>query len=443
MPTLNQPLGEVSGDRETPPPSTMRTLLGAGIGNALEWYDWSVYAIFAPFFATQFFVDDGATGALLSTLAVFAVGFLMRPVGGFLFGWLADRYGRRFSMTACMMLMAAGSLMIGIAPVDAQVGVWAAVILVVARLAQGLAHGGEIAASYTYIAEIAPRARRGLWATSMYVSVTAGVVLATLIGAAASSSAGAEAMHEWGWRLPFLLGGALGFVGLYLRRTLPETEAFLVESDSTGTDVAPQPTSTKELLRGLSGNKANLARMIGLTLAITIVYNTWAIGVTGFAISTRGVPASQALWAALAANLVFMATLPLWGKLSDRYGRRPILITYSVAFIVLSFPLLAAINDSPIRLFVVMSIALFFLGASVGVMPAYFAELFPTAVRASGIGVPYSFTVAIFGGTAPYIATWLAERDLEWVFAGYAIVSVAIGLVTTLLSPETRGRELT
>ncbi|MDV3128419.1 MFS transporter [Mycobacterium sp. 21AC1] len=439
----HQQLSDESIRHDPPPLRPVRTLLGAGVGNALEWYDWSVYAIFAPFFAAQFFVDDGGAGALLSTLAVFAVGFLMRPVGGFIFGWLADRYGRRFSMTACMMLMAAGSLLIGIAPVDSQVGVWAAVILVVARLAQGLAHGGEIAASYTYVAEIAPTARRGLWSTSMYIAVTAGVVLATLIGAAASSFTGTAAMHDWGWRIPFLIGGVLGFVGLYLRRTLPETEAFLTESDSGGTEAPLRTTSTKELLRGLSGNKANLARMIGLTFAITIVYNMWAIGITGFAISTRGVPASGALWAALAANLVFMATLPLWGKLSDRYGRRPIFMTYSIAFIVLSFPLFAAINDSPVRLFVVMSIALFFLGASVGVMPAYFAELFPTAVRASGIGVPYSFTVAIFGGTAPYIATWLAERDLSWMFAVYAIASVVIGLVTTLMSPETRGRELT
>jgi MHS family alpha-ketoglutarate permease-like MFS transporter len=428
---------------DAPPRHPFRTLLGAGIGNTLEWYDWSVYAIFAPFFATQFFVDDGGTGALLSTLAVFAVGFLMRPVGGFLFGWLADRRGRRFSMTTSMLMMAAGSLLIGVAPVNAQVGMWAAVILIAARLTQGLAHGGEIAASYTYIAEIAPAARRGLWSTSLYISVTAGIVLASLIGAGASSIVGTDALREWAWRIPFLLGGLLGVVGLYLRRTLPETEAFLAEKDSAATGGPPPPTTMRELLCGLSRNKANLARMVGFSLASTVVYYTWAIGISGFAISTRGVPAGSALWATVAANLFFMATLPLWGKLSDRYGRRPIFITYSIAFILLSFPLLAAVNDSPIRLFVLMSIALFFLGAFVGIMPAYFAELFPTQVRASGIGVPYSFTVAIFGGTAPYIATWLAAHHLEWVFALYAVALVTIGLVTTLLSPETRGRQLT
>lgn len=427
------------------PPSTFRTLAGAGVGNTLEWYDWSVYAIFATFFAAQFFVDDGATGALLSTLAVFAVGFIMRPIGGFVFGWLADRRGRRFSMTASMMLMAAGSLLIGVAPTHAQVGTWAAAILVLARLAQGLAHGGEIAAAYTYIAEIAPRERRGLWSTSLYVSVTAGIVLASLIGAGASSLFGTEALESWAWRIPFLIGGLLGLAGLYLRRTLPETEAFTEQhGEDAGCSPATPPArrTFRDLLHGLAENKRSLARIVGFSLASTIVYYTWAIGLSGFAITTKGVPASGALWATVAANLIFMATLPLWGKLSDRFGRKPIFLTYGVAFVVLSFPLMAALNDSAWRMFVVMVVALFFLGAFVGIMPAYFAELFPTAVRASGIGVPYSFIVAIFGGTAPYLLTWLSSHDLVWVFSLYSVVLVLIGVVTTLLSPETKGRTL-
>ncbi|MCV7422133.1 MFS transporter [Mycobacterium yunnanensis] len=442
MTFANQRPAQTAAPGDTTPRRPFRTLLGAGIGNTLEWYDWSVYAIFAPFFAAQFFVDDGATGALLSTLAVFAVGFLMRPIGGFLFGWLADRRGRRFSMTTSMLLMAAGSLVIGVTPVANQVGVWAAIILITARLGQGLAHGGEIAASYTYIAEVAPPARRGLWSTSLYISVTAGVVLASLIGAGATSIVGADALRDWAWRIPFLLGGLLGLVGLYLRRTLPETEAFLAESNSATFEQPAQPTTMRELLHGLAQNKVNLARMIGFSMAATVVYYTWAIGISGFAISSRGVPAGSALWAVVGANLVFMVTLPLWGKLSDRIGRKPVFATYSVAFMILTFPLLAAIDESPMRLFVVTSVALFFLGAFIGIMPAYFAELFPTHVRASGIGVPYSFTVAIFGGTAPYIATWLASHHQEWIFALYAVVLVTIGLVTTALSPETKGIDL-
>ncbi|MFC4951138.1 MFS transporter [Pseudonocardia sp. GCM10023141] len=432
-----------SNPTRTAPPRTFRTLLGAGVGNMLEWYDWSVYAIFATFFAKQFFVDDGATGALLSTLAVFAVGFIMRPIGGFVFGWLADRRGRRFSMTSSMILMAAGSLLIGVAPTHAQIGTWAAVVLVVARLAQGLAHGGEIAASYTYIAEVAPRARRGLWSTSLYVSVTAGIVLASLIGAGASSVFGAEALQSWAWRIPFLLGGLLGVVGLYLRRTLPETEAFTEQGDGETTgSTPPAPRTARDPLRGLAQNKRSVARIAGFSLASTVVVYTWAIGLSSFAIGSKGVPATGALWATVGANLVFMATLPLWGMLSDRFGRKPIFLTYGVAFVVLSYPLLAALNDSAWRMFGIMVIALFFLGAFVGIMPAYFAELFPTSVRASGIGVPYSFIVAIFGGTAPYVLTWLSSHDLVWVFSLYSVVLALIGVVTTLLSPETKGRTL-
>ncbi|TNC29209.1 MFS transporter [Amycolatopsis alkalitolerans] len=415
-------------------PGTIRTLFGAGIGNTLEWYDWSVYAIFAPFFAKQFFVGGNATSALLSTLAVFAVGFLMRPLGGFFFGWLADRRGRRFSLTTSMVTMAAGSLVIAVTPTHAAIGVGAAIILLLARLLQGLAHGGEIAASYTYVAEIAPTARRGLWSTSLYISVTAGIVLASLIGAAGSSLFGEQALRDWAWRVPFLIGGGLGLVGLYLRRTLKETDVY-TEGTST--------RSTRDLLRALGRNKTSLVRILGLTAGVTVVYYIWAVGISGFAISAKGVDATSGLWATVAANAFFMITLPLWGKLSDRFGRKPIFIAYGIAFLVLSFPLMALINDSALRLGLLMGVALFFLGAFVGIMPAYFAELFPTEVRASGVGVPYSVMVAIFGGTAPYVLTWLHAHQLDWLFSVYLVLLVAIGLITTLLTPETKGKPLT
>lgn len=432
------PAGETAAE---PPQNRFRMLLGAGVGNALEWYDWSVYAIFAPFFAAQFFIDNSATGALLSTLAVFAVGFLMRPIGGLVFGLLADRRGRRYAMTTSMLLMAAGSLVIGVAPTHAQIGVWAAVVLVLARLGQGLAHGGEIAASYTYIAEIAPRARRGLWSSSLYVSVTVGIVLASLIGAGASSLFGSDSLREWAWRIPFLLGGLLGLAALYLRTRLPETDAFTGQQEQESEVVARR--SVRDLRRGLAANKRSLARIVGFSLASTVVYYTWAVGATGFAISTAGVPSTGGLWASVIANLFFILTLPLWGALSDRFGRKPLLLVYSISFMLLSFPLLLGINDSAVRLTVIMMVALFFLGAFIAIMPAVFAEQFPTAVRASGIGVPYSFIVAIFGGTAPYVLTWLGSRDLQWVFALYMVILVTIGTATTLLSPETKGRELT
>ncbi|MCV7355890.1 MFS transporter [Mycolicibacterium fluoranthenivorans] len=419
-----------------PGQSKFRTLLGAGVGNTLEWYDWSVYAIFAPFFAAQFFVSDNPTSALLSTLAIFAAGFLMRPIGGFFFGWLADRHGRRFALTTSMMTMAAGSLLIGIAPTHDVIGVWAGLVLLVARLIQGLAHGGEIAASYTYIAEIAPRAKRGLWSTSVYVSVTAGIVLASLIGAGASSTIGPDALRDWAWRVPFLIGGLLAVAGLYIRRTMHETEAFENER-STG-----EHATTGDLVRGLRRNKTSIARILGMSAGVTVVYYTWAVGIPGFAIANRGLDPTHGLWASVIANVFFMISLPLWGKLSDKVGRKPIFITYGVAMLVLTFPLMALVGDSAVVLTLVMMVALFFLGAFVGIMPAYFAELFPTDVRASGVGVPYSLMVAIFGGTAPYVLTWLNSHHMSWLFSAYMVGLVAVGLLTTLLTPETKGIDL-
>jgi MHS family alpha-ketoglutarate permease-like MFS transporter len=270
------------------------------------------------------------------------------------------------------------------------------------------------------------------------VSVTAGIVLASLIGAGASSLLDAQDLRNWAWRIPFLIGGLLGLVGLYLRRTLQETTPFTAQNGTS-----PQRRTTRELVRGLARNRVSLARIIGLSLGVTVVYYTWAVGVSGFVISSKGMAPSGALWSSVIANLFFMVSLPFWGRLSDRIGRKPVFITYGVAFMILSFPLLGALNDSPVRLFLIMTVALFLLGAFVGIMPAYFAELFPTEVRASGIGVPYSFIVALFGGTAPYVLTWLTAHGKQWVFALYMVVLVAIGLVTTLLTPETKGAELT
>jgi MFS transporter, MHS family, alpha-ketoglutarate permease len=425
-------------DPRSRPSSRRRVLAATGIGNALEWYDWSVYAIFAPFFAAHFFVSDDPTGALLSTLAIFAAGFLMRPIGGFFFGWLADRRGRRYALTTSMITMAAGSLLIGVAPTHASIGLWAGLVLLIARLIQGLAHGGEIAASYTYIAEVAPRARRGLWSTSVYVSVTAGIVLASLIGAGASSAFGEQALTDWAWRVPFIFGGLLAVVGLWMRRSLQETEAYAGEAGP----VMHSRQTTRQLMRGLVENRRSVVRILGLSAGVTVVYYTWAVGISGFAIANKGVDATHGLWASVGANLVFMATLPLWGRWSDRFGRKPIFIAYAIAFLVLTFPLMMLVNDSALRLFVVMSIALFFLGAFVGIMPAFFAELFPTHVRASGVGVPYSLVVALLGGTAPYVLTWLNSQGVAWVFSLYMVVLVGVGLITTGLTPETKGSDL-
>jgi MHS family alpha-ketoglutarate permease-like MFS transporter len=409
-----------------------RVIVGAGIGNALEWFDWTVYAIFAPFFAAQFFDPQEPLSALLATLAVFAVGFLMRPLGGLFFGWLADRHGRRRAMTLAMMVTAAGSLVIGLAPTYAAVGVAASLVLLLARLAQGFGLGGEIGGSHTYLAEMAPPHRRGLWSSSMYVAVTSGVLAATLLAAALTSLLGEDAVRSWGWRLPFLLGGALGVYAIHLRRSLTESPAYTREQAD---DDAERPS----LARAMWQNRAAALRVIGLTVGGTVAYYTWAVSATGYAISVKGVDPQEALWAGVAANLVYIVALPVWGALSDRWGRRPNVIVFAVGLGVLSFPLNWMIQGEAWQLGVAMAIALVVHASVTSIVPALMAEQFPTRVRACGFAFPYSIAVALTGGTAPYLQTYLAGRGLSALFIGYSIALLAVTLATVFTLRETKG----
>ena len=420
------------------PRDRLRTLLGSGAGNALEWYDWNIYAVFAPFFAAQFFNPDNGVAALLSTLAVFAVGFGMRPLGGLLFGWLADRHGRRTSMLFSVGLACGASLLIGLAPTYGSIGIAAAAVLLFARLLQGLAHGGEIAAGHTYVAEIAPPQRRGLWSSVIYVSGMFATLLAVLLGAGLTSVLSDDAMSSWGWRVPFLVGGALGLVALYLRRQLSETEAF-ENHHSRAHSRASRPS----IWRGIWENRNASLTVVGLTLGGTVFFYTWVVAAPAYAIGVKDMDPTAALWASVVAILVMIVALPLAGRLSDRFGRRPNFLIFSLGAAALSFPLNRLIQGEAWQLAVAMSIALGLLALVVSILPALFAELFPTRVRATGIGVPYSVAVALTGGTAAYLQTWLSTNGHGDLFLVYSIVLLLIGAVTILATPETRGRPLT
>ncbi|MFE1174383.1 MFS transporter [Streptomyces sp. NPDC058773] len=414
-----------------------RVVLGTGIGNALEWYDWHIYGIFAPFFAKQFFDPHDELSALLSTLAIFAVGFLMRPVGGFLFGWLADRKGRRFSMLTSIGLAAAGSLAIGVAPTYTSIGVGASVFLLLARLTQGLAHGGELPSAQTYLAEAAPPARRGRWTSAIYVSGACGILLATLLGAGLAAAYGAHGVAAWGWRVPFVVGGLLGLYALFLRRRLTETHAFTKEHAADATGRRPS------VLRGIWQNRGAAARVIGLTVGVTVVYQSWTVAAPAYAIGVQGLDATAVLAAEVVAIVVFIAVLPLCGALSDRIGRRPNMLVFGLGMAVLSYPLSHLARAGAVwQLGLAMTIALVLIALSVSILPALFAELFPTRVRATGTGVPYAIAVALCGGTAPYLTTWLSGHHVPGYFTGYAIALLLLGVLVVLTTPETRGKPL-
>lgn len=416
-------------------PDRRRTLFGLGAGNAMEWFDWNVYATFASFFAAQFFNAHSAVSALLSTLAVFAVGFAARPIGGWVFGWIADRKGRQLAMALTVAIAAAGSLVIGLSPTYGQIGVWASVILVAARLAQGLAHGGELPSAQTYIAEVAPPARRGLWSSLIYFSGTCGVLVGTLLGAVLSGVLTHEQMLSFGWRIPFILGGVFGIYSLYVRLRMRETEVFQAAKKDAGKEKG-------QIWQTIKQNPKLLAQVIGLTVGATVIYYMWAVAAPSYAITVRGVPPTGALWAGVFANVIFLIALPLWGIVSDRIGRKPVLFIAIAGLLLLSFPLNAMVGHEAWQLFVAMSIALIFMAGFSSIGPAVYAEIFPTRIRAVGVGVPYSIAVAAFGGTAPYLQTLFAGNGHPSLFIVYGIVLMVISALVVFTLPETRGVDL-
>lgn len=424
----------VASPQQTDRVSTKRTLIGTGIGNAVEWYDWFIYATFTPFIAAALFSKTNPASAVLSTLAIFAVGFVARPIGGFLFGWIGDRVGRKKAMTLAVGLAALGSLMIGIAPTYAAVGAWASLTLLVARLIQGLAHGGELPSAQTYLSEMAPKEKRGFWSTLIYTSGTLGSLTGVLLGAFLNAALSKEAMNAWGWRVPFLLGAAFGLWALVMRARLHESEAF--ESETEAERRAP---IWPQIVR----YRKQAFQVIGLTVGLTVAYYIWGVATPAYAISALKVDRGAALWASAIANVVFIIALPFWGKLSDRIGRKPVLLAGAIGAAVLHFPMNALLKNSATQLAVSMSVMLIFIAAAAAIVPAVYAELFPTSIRTVGVGVPYSICVALFGGTAPYLRQWLTENKMPQVFSIYAVVLLLISAAFVLTIPETKGKDLT
>lgn len=416
------------------PGTVRRTIVGTGLGNAIEWYDWAIYATFAPFFAGQLFNNNDPASAVLSTLAVFAVGFLARPLGGFLFGWLGDRVGRKFSMTLAVALASAGSLIIALIPTYGAIGALASFLLLAARLLQGLAHGGELPASQTYLSEMAPAERRGFWSTLIYVSGTVGILFGTVMGVALTSLLSEKAMLDWGWRVPFIVGAILGVYALFMRSRLHETEVY--SADTAAVKRAPVWPQIVQYRR-------QALQVIGLTVGLTVAYYTWSVAAPTFASTSLGMDRGDALWASALANFAFIFILPLWGKASDRYGRKPVLMAGSIGAAVFFLPMTWLVQDQPWQLAVACTVMLGFLAAGLAIVPAVFAELFPTSIRTIGVGVPYSICVALFGGTAPYLNSWLTTNVGSSAFPIYTVVLLLISFLVAFTIPETKGKVLT
>ncbi|MEV0640765.1 MFS transporter [Streptomyces sp. NPDC050619] len=417
----------------TPTKRPVRQLLAASVGNAVEWYDWYAYTFLATYIAAEVFPKsaDNSLVPLLSTFAVFAVGFFMRPVGGLLMGTIADRRGRRAALTVTILLMGGSSLLVGLTPTYAAVGVLAPVVLVLARLLQGLSVGGEFAASTTFLVESAGPGRRGLFSSFQYVSTTAGQLLASGIATLLVDTLSDGSMNGWGWRIPFVLGAVLSLVGFWIRQGAQETR-------SKEQQQAPRPG----LFEALRHHPRESLLICGITAGGTIAYYTWTSYLPTYAELNAGVDKSDALLAGTISLAFFGLLQPLGGLLSDRLGRRPLLLFFGLGFALLSVPLLHALRDSFAVLLFVQCAGMVLLTGFTSISAAVNAEVFPPRVRAAGIGFPYSLTVALFGGTAPYVGTLFKELGHSGLFPWYVAALCLLSSLVYLRLPETAHSEL-
>lgn len=425
---------EPHSDTPVTQPRRRGGLLGALTGTTFEVFDWAIYTTFAAFFATAFFGPDGTkegTGAFLNTLIVFAVGFVARPVGSLVFGHLSDTRGRRISLYATSATALLGTTLIALAPTHSQIGWGAAVVLVAARTIQGLAHGGEQPAAGAYISEIAQPHRRGLWSSLIYVAILFGGLLGTLLGALLSSLLSPAELSAWGWRIAFGVGALGSIVALYLVWRLPETETF------EKAHATQRPDLLQEMLRAWRP----ALMIIGLTLGITIAFQNWA-AMTGYHIAVFKAKPADTFWASAGANLIAMVSLPLWGALSDRVGRKPVLLVSFVGVAATTYLLMNYLDGSPTRMFIAMTASLVMLAGPLAIIPALMAELVPTSIRTIGVGFSYALATAIFGGTVPPLQTWISRTWGPEAFGLYVTAAVVVSLLVALTVPETRGKNL-
>jgi len=413
----------------------VRTLLAASVGNAIEWYDWTIYATFSIFFATQIFPKENAALALISTLATYALAFFFRPLGGWLLGRYADLRGRRTAMMLTIVLMAAGSLAIGLLPTFALVGWLAPILLLLARIAQGMSLGGEVSNASAYLAEIAPPERRGRYSSFFYISTGSAVLLASLLGALLTAVLSKEELAAYGWRIPFVIGGLLGLIGLWLRRAMPETDQF--EENKAKAQALKHP-----LLTTLREHPKAVGQLVGFTLLSTLCYYTFFSALTPFAVSSRGADAGEVFVALSVATALFVALQYPMGLVADRFGRKPQLLIWSAATAVLVVPLSTLIGPGLGNLLVVFCVGLGLYTAMTSIAPAIMSELFPTELRGLGIGAWYNLTVALFGGTAPLVIQTLSAAGWADAFFWYVAAGAVIAFLVILTLPETRGEVL-
>jgi MHS family alpha-ketoglutarate permease-like MFS transporter len=415
-----------------PNPDTRRrifAIVGSSSGNLVEWYDFYVYSFTALYFAAEFFPKGDQTTQLLNAAGVFAAGFLMRPIGSWIFGWLADRHGRRFSMMVAVVAMCAGSLMVAVLPTYAQIGLWAPTLLLVARLIQGVSVGGEYGTAATYMSEVAIAGRRGFYSSFQYVTLIGGQLLAVLVLVILQQFLSNDELRAWGWRVPFLIGAIAAVVAFFLRRSLHET---------TTEEVRRQPHAGT--LRGVFRHTRSFVTVLGFTAGGSLAFYTYTTYMQKYLVNTAGMSARTASVVMTAVLFCYMIIQPLFGSIADRIGRRNAMLSFGTLMVLTTVPLLSAIAHvtSPYSAFALILLALAFVSFYTSISGLVKAELFPMEVRALGVGLSYAIANALFGGTAEYVALWFKQAGHESDFYWYVTGMCAIALVAAIAMPETR-----
>lgn len=409
----------------------LRSIFSGSVGNLVEWYDWYVYSAFAIYFAKAFFPKGDQTAQLLNVAAIFAVGFLARPLGGWLMGKYADRHGRKSALMISVILMCLGSLIIAVTPSYAAIGLASPALLVIARLLQGLSVGGEYGTSATYLSEIATSKDRGFYSSFQYVTLIMGQLLALgLLIVLQQFLLSPQQLENWGWRIPFAVGAACALIAMALRGTMEETDSYK----------RIEKKKERGAIRALLAHPRAILAVVGLTMGGTVAFYTYTTYMQKFLINTVGLPKEQATLVSAAALFIFALLQPLVGGLSDRIGRRPVLITFGVLGTVLTIPLLTWMSEthSPWTAFLLNVAALIVVSGYTSINAVVKAELFPAEIRALGVGLPYAITVSVFGGTAEYIALWLKQAGHEEWFYWYVAGCVFCSLLVYVGMKDTR-----
>jgi len=410
----------------------LKAIFVGSIGNLVEWYDFYAYTAFALYFASSFFPGNAPVIQQLNAAILFAIGFVMRPIGGWLFGHLADHHGRRKALMLSVLLMCFGSLVIAVTPTYASIGTAAPVLLGLARIIQGLSLGGEYGASATYLTEVADEKHRGFYVSFHYVTLIGGRLCAILVLLVLQQVfLTPDQMRAWGWRIPFLIGAILAISALMMRRNLPETEAFIE---------ARKPARRESSLRALFKYPRQVLIVVGLTAGGTTAFYTYTTYMQKFLKLSVGLSDNQTTMVS-AGSLIFALCLqPIYGALSDRIGRKPLLIWFGLMGTVFTIPLLASLQATrtPFRAFLLISAAWMIVAGYTSINALVKAELFPTSVRATGVGLPYAITTSIFGGPAESIALWFKSIGHEAWFSYYLTAVIAVALLVSVTMRDTK-----